>query len=671
MIIRRIEVLEPQLANKIAAGEVVERPASVVKELVENSLDAGATSVTVEIREGGAEYIRVTDNGSGIPAADVEKAFLRHATSKLRSIEGLDGIETLGFRGEALASIASVAHVSMRTRTEEDDYGTLISLDGGSVSENSPCGCPIGTNIEVRELFYNVPARLKFLRSSRAEAAAVGDYVSRLILGDTAVSFKFISNGKPVYHSPGDGSLENAILCVYGPEIAESIYPISYDDGYIMIEGFCGDESISKGNRIHQSVFVNGRYIRSQQISFAAQRAYNTRLMVGRFPFLVLNIRISPREVDVNVHPNKLTVRFRDEERVASAVMLAVREALNGGGRQPETLSVPEQRDEVRPNTDIYSAFRRERDRGEMHDAEPVIEKKETEAHQQITEIDPMDASSEFKSAVPFLETEHAEPKHGFEPETKTPATDISVKPAEQANTSGGEVYVRDSAISEPAAEYRDMNGVLHYDFTPKPAEAAVPVPISFGISPYTVIGAVFDTYIIVEQGDTVFYIDQHAAHERILYEKLIKDELKFDSQLLLVSEVITLTPSEFGVLTENMERFNELGFDIEEFGALSVSVHSIPTGVKKESVSRLVHDMIDILMKQGSVSELDLVRSSLIQASCKHAIKAGKSLNRDEIYEILSHYADGSTPLTCPHGRPVMLKYTKRDFEKLFKRIT
>ena len=351
MIIRRIEVLDPSLANKIAAGEVVERPASVVKELVENSLDAGASSVTVEIREGGIEYIRITDNGCGIPSEDVRTAFLRHATSKLRSVEGLDGIETLGFRGEALASIAAVAHVSMRTRTEEDEFGTLITVDGGAVSEVAPCGCPTGTNIEVRELFYNVPARLKFLKSARGEAAAVGDYVSRLILGDTRVSFKFINNGKPVYHSAGDGSLENAVCCIYGSEIAEHIKKIRYDDGYMLIEGYCGDETVARSTRTHQSIFVNGRYIRSASISYAAQRAYNTKLMVGRFPFLVLNIRISPREVDVNVHPNKLTVRFRDEDRVCSAVMLAVRDALNDNTPvEPAPARKPEP-------TDVYTVF--------------------------------------------------------------------------------------------------------------------------------------------------------------------------------------------------------------------------------------------------------------------------------------------------------------------------
>lgn len=657
MIIRKIHVLDPQLANKIAAGEVVERPASVVKELVENSLDAGATSVTIEIVNGGTEYIRVTDNGCGIQPEDVSTAFLRHATSKLRTAEGLDGIETLGFRGEALASIAAVAHVSMRTRTDDDESGTLINIDGGKVTENAPCGCPVGTNIEIRDLFYNVPARLKFLRSSRAEAAAVGDYVMRLILGNTAVSFKFISNGKPVYHSAGDGSLENALICVYGYDIEEHLKPVHYDDGYILIEGFCGDEDISKSNRIHQSIYVNGRYIRSQQIAYAAQRAYNTRLMVGRFPFLALNIRISPHEVDVNVHPNKLTVRFKDEERISSAVMIAVKEALENRSALEDAPNAYESTDE-KPG-DIYSVFKKKDEirpaadfsRGDKYASDS--ENTKTEIKDIIEKLKP---SSDLESA-PCTERKDVTETISSLPVLNTPYETP--------------VYLMDSASSAPAAEETDVNGVMHYSFSgKKEQETEKAEPISFGISPYTVIGAIFDTYIIVEQGDSVYYIDQHAAHERILYEKLIKNELKFDSQLLLSSVVIRLSPTEFACLCENMERFRELGFEIEEFGAMSVSVHSIPTGIGKGSIERLLHDMIDILLRQGSVSELDIVRSSLIQASCKHAIKGGHALNRDEIDQILSCYADGSTPLTCPHGRPVMLRYTKRDFEKLFKRI-
>lgn len=652
MIVRRITVLDPSLANKIAAGEVVERPASVVKELVENSLDAGASSVTVEIREGGAEYIRVMDNGCGIPEEDVKTAFLRHATSKLVSAEGLDGIETLGFRGEALASIAAVSRVTMRTRTENAEAGTSISIDGGTVKECLPCGCPFGTNIEVRELFYNVPARLKFLKSARAEAAAAGDYLLRLILGNTNVSFKFINNGKPVYHSAGDGSLENAVSCVYGADVTEHLRSVRYDDGYILIEGFCGDEFISRSNRIHQSIFVNGRYIRSQQLSYAAQRAYDTKLTVGRFPFLAVNVKISPREVDVNVHPNKLTVRFRDEERVSNAMFLAVRDALSGN-----TLFADDERfgaaagikpPEEQGRADLYKAF-------------GIPNRKDGGA---LTVETPLPAQPDTNAVSASSQTDH---KHDSAP---NPFSFGGIKPdftPETAKT----VYVKDSGSSPAALEASDVNGLNHYVFIPEEKPAAEKSEaIEFDISPYVIVGTVFDTYIIVEQNDSVFFIDQHAAHERILYEKLIRSELKFESQLLLTAKVVTLSPTDCSCLLENIERFRELGFEIEEFGATSVSIHAVPNGIRIESVEKLLHDMIEIIRLKGGVSELDLLRGSLIQSSCKHAIKAGMRLDDRGIRELLSHYADGSTPLTCPHGRPVMLSMSRRDFEKMFKRI-
>ncbi len=649
MNVRRIEILEPGLANKIAAGEVVERPASVVKELVENSLDAGATSVTIEIRDGGTEYIRITDNGCGITSDDVKTAFLRHATSKLYSAEGLDGIETLGFRGEALASIAAVSKVTMRTHTAQEDHGTLIRLEGGSVREFEPCGCPEGTSIEVSELFYNVPARLKFLRSARAEAAAVGDYVLRLILGNTGVSIKFINNGKPVYHSAGDSSLENALVCIYGPDISEHLKHVFYDDGYLRISGFCGDEYLAKGNRVWQSVFVNGRYIRSQQISYAVQRAYNTRLMVGRFPFFAFEIKLSPREVDVNVHPNKLTVRFRDEERITAAVTHAVREALERKGNALEEEPVPE----FEP---AYNVFKR--DGEEKHTGlSELLEEAENERRAET-------AAEETKQKYEYKPANR--PEYRKEEDNAAAFTE-QTKPS--CEPSG--IVMRDSGASAPAMTETDVNGVIHYTFTKphKESEERAEV-ISFDLAPYTVIGTAFDTYILVEQGDSVFCIDQHAAHERILYEKLIKNELRFESQILLTSVIVRLDPTDFSILTENIERFRELGFEIDEFGPMSVSVHAIPNGVRKENAEKLLGEMIDIVRRQGSVTELDVIRSSLIQSSCKHAIKAGQTLDEASIRNLLSHYADGSTPLTCPHGRPVMLRVSKRELEKMFKRI-
>jgi len=668
MTVKRIKVLEPEVANKIAAGEVAERPAAIVKELVENSLDAGASAVTVEIREGGIEYIRVSDNGCGIPADDVEKAFLRHATSKLTNAEGLDGIETLGFRGEALASIAAVSHVELRTRTADEDYGTRIVLNGGASDACLPCGCPLGTVIEVSELFYNMPARLKFLKSPRAEAGAVGDYLLRLILANTNVSIKFISNGKPVYHSAGDGSLLNALACVYGADVLEHVMPVHYDDGYVLIDGFCGDEHLSRSTRVQQSVFVNGRYVRSQQLSFAAQRAYNTRVMIGRYPFFALNIKLSPREVDVNVHPNKLSVKFKDEDRICTAASVALRDALAGSeGRhfvsvdnaleQSESLGITAHEATHEPSA-ASEAFSKAKPAPSQSDLYELFHNSYKHSGGAELQSKPMPMQSEPTAEYHLPEA--------FRDDGADQAGSVNeCKPLSQTLT------FNDSGSSGPAPAGYEAADVMTFDFRHKGDEPAYKAePITFDISPYTVIGVAFDTYIIVEQGDAVFYIDQHAAHERMLYERLTANKLRFDSQLLLTKQIINLTPTEFACIMQNIERFNELGFDIDEFGAASVSVQSVPFGVKTDSVEKLVHDMISIIEKHGALEELDLVRSELIRASCKHAIKAGQEISHEDIAEILNYYAKEGTPRTCPHGRPVMIRVSKRELEKLFKRI-
>lgn len=325
---KRIQVLSKHTANQIAAGEVVERPASIVKELVENSIDAGSTAITIEINGGGIDYIKITDNGSGILSEDVPTAFLRHATSKISSADDLGHISTLGFRGEALSSIAAVSLLTMRTRTKGSESGTEIHIEGGDIKECAECGCAEGTAIEVRNVFYNVPARLKFLKSQRAEGAAISDYAARAIMGNPGVSIKLLNNGKVIYHSPGDGQLRSAIFCIYGGEVLPHIKEVDYDDGRFRITGYVGTESISRPNRQQQSLYINSRYVRSQQISYGVQRAFDTRIMVGKFPFYVLDIGVNYEDVDVNVHPNKMEVRFKDEQGAVRAATIATRMAL-------------------------------------------------------------------------------------------------------------------------------------------------------------------------------------------------------------------------------------------------------------------------------------------------------------------------------------------------------
>lgn len=660
---KHINVLEPNIANKIAAGEVVERPASIVKELLENSLDAGATAITVEIRGGGVDYIRVTDNGAGIPAEDVPTAFLRHATSKLSTVEDLESIESFGFRGEALASIAAVSKVNMRTRTEDGDCGTHILIEGGVQTVLEPCACPVGTTIEVNELFYNVPARLKFIKNARTEAAAITDYVSRLMLANPDISIKLLNTGRTALQTNGGGDLANTILSVYGSSVFTSLYKVDHDDGYMRITGYVGGESIARSNRMQQSVFVNHRYIRSALVSNAVQRAFLTRLMNHRFPFLVLNITISSREVDVNVHPNKLSVRFKDEERIANTVARAITNALAGnpvsimngmdaisGAVRPEAKPAFFSEDEPKPRPDVEKEVRDIFKNGstgtQIHFPSDPSEKEEFEA---------LEAAAKTQPAV---------------------------KPGSFSLGDSGTVSVPDFAphqtpaysdpFSKPNKTYEELFGsvpIFHVGGEEKPKFTEKPEQLSLDTDTCRIIGTAFDTYIIVQQGDAIYYIDQHAAHERMLYEKLISGKLKFDSQLLAVPIIMTLDPVSFNCVAENIERFEEFGYSIDVSNEPNIKVDAVPN-LPDAKAERFLRDVIDTVIENKDAEEVDIVRSRIIKMSCKRAVKAGDSLDIRQLKSIVDAYTGDSVPLTCPHGRPVLIRITKTDLQKMFKRI-
>lgn len=721
---RRITVLEPNIANKIAAGEVVERPASIVKELAENSIDAGSKAITIEIRNGGIDYIRITDNGSGIAEDDVENAFLRHATSKLSSANDLEHIETLGFRGEALASICAVSKLTMRTRTEDGEYGKLIRIDGGVVVSNTPCGCPCGTTIEVTELFFNVPARLKFLKSSRGEAAMIGDYVTRLILSNPSIAIRFINNSKIIYQSPGDGKLEDALFCVYGNEIASRLYPLNYDDGYLRLTGYVGNEIIAKSTRTQQSLFVNRRYIKSQLISYAVQRAFDTRLMHGKFPFFVINMLISCYEVDVNVHPNKLSVRFKNEDRISFAVTRAISDALSGktdyAQSQETTEAMSPSNDAVSGShhisqNSLYRVFGKGLTNG-IKDVTTPNSQLDKFSNVNVNDVIELQTQSGTKpkdvGCVPNKNTNELPLSEadctievgqhildGANDQDELPKdslymsklesnaglnsardTSIREKDGEGDSAKASIQEKKDDTLGEPPGiEYALGNAqpvsfsgdIPVYSITPNYKSKSIEKPeqTQLSLNPYKVIGDAFDTYIIVQQDDSIYYIDQHAAHERMLYEKLIKNELRFDSQLLFVPEYVHLDPIYFEVLSENLERFKELGFDMELVSDTTVRINAVPNILSKDSEG-FIADAVSLIISNGKVSEIDLVRSNLIQASCKKAVKAGDRLESEEIEEILKTYASGTIPLTCPHGRPVIIKVSKTELQKRFKRI-
>lgn len=644
---KRINVLAPNIANKIAAGEVVERPASVVKELIENSIDAGSNAITVEIMNGGISYIRITDNGSGIDENDVETAFLRHATSKLSAADDLSHIETLGFRGEALASIAAVSKVKMRTRTQAAEYGTMICIEGGVVTAKEPSGCPCGTTIEVSELFFNVPARLKFLKSPRSEAALIGDYVMRLILSNPSVSIKFINNGKTIYQSAGDGSLENAVFCVYGTEVTANLFPVNYDDGYLKLTGYVGSESLARNSRSQQSLFVNHRYIKSATVSYSVQRAFDTRLMHGKFPFFILDMLVSSYEIDVNVHPNKLEIRFKDDQRIGNSVLRAVNAAIDYLPFDNASAAEPVLKSEAPKPEKLYNLFENKHD-GDNKSVE-------------------LSRESAFNSGDKSTYVVYSNDKD----------TNVPFIPDNTDSVSRVVLHDRGNS-SMPAFNFPSVQEVSDSGSIPvfsanndkkRSPEISKPEQILLCDSPYTVIGAAFDTYIIVQQQDNLFLIDQHAAHERMLYEKLIRDELRFDSQILLVPERITLDPVQYEILCENLERFTELGFSVQPLNGTMIRIDAVPSMVSSNAAG-FISDAVSVIADAGSVSELDLVRSKLIQIACKKALKAGDRLEKEEIYEIIEAYKNGATPMTCPHGRPVIISITKTDLQKRFKRI-
>jgi len=603
-----IRLLDAAVADKIAAGEVVERPASIVKELVENSIDAGSTSVTVDIINGGISSIRITDNGCGIPADEVATAFLRHATSKIFTEDDLYNIVTLGFRGEALASIAAVAKVQMLTRTAGSDYGTEVLINGGELERVNAAGCPEGTNIIVRDLFYNTPARRKFLKKSTQEAGYIGDMVSRLILAYPTISFKYITDGKTQLHSPGDGSMLSAIHAVYGKQIAENCISVDFTQDEIRIIGYLGNRELQKNNRSYQTLFVNDRYIKNTVIGAAVASAYEGRLNIGKFPFFVLRMELPPVFVDVNVHPNKLEVRFADGLPIYNIVHLAVKSTLR------------------------------------QHQEIPVLYPEEEETPEPL----------------PVISTEE-KPEQTY---SQDKPIDIPAMPLLYTNEAG---KIRDSGdgtnIIQPAAN-------MQTEPTQQPVQASM-ADVDLKDS-YHVLGQMFMTYIIIEGKTDAYIIDQHAAHERLLYERLYAQWNKGEvaSQSLLLPQVLSLNHTEYRLVEGLLPFLQELGYDIAPIGGLSLGIKAIPLLLGQTDTAAMITSLLDENNSMRSYKTADLKREKLMQIACKSAVKAGDSLTQAEVSQLMRLIKDEHVPLSCPHGRPILIKLTQRELELRFKRI-
>lgn len=631
----KIVVLDELTSNQIAAGEVVERPASVAKEMIENSLDAGATSVTVEIQNGGISYLKIADNGSGIAKDDMELAFERHATSKIRSANDLNSISSFGFRGEALASVASVAEVEVTSRQENSDIGNRLVIKGGRILEQTESASNRGTTMVVRNLFYNTPARYKFLKKDYTEAGYVEDVVSKMALIHSDVAFKYINAKKVIIQTNGDGNIINAVYNIYGKDIARNIIPFEFELDNVKVSGVAGNASTGRSNRTNQIFFVNGRYIKNKTISTAIENAYQTIVPEGKFPFVVVNVEISNELVDVNVHPAKTEVRFSDESSIYRAVYNAVRGAVLERDLVPE---MEETSDDELPKRDVVELFQSLPKVETKFFSENLVHKSDATTYSSMKSNN---AGSNFSSSY---SSNGKNFKDSYRPVT-LPTTNVSLQEKR-------EVY---EPIKERNESIFNSEAVDVKDF----------------VKDYKIIGVVFSTYIILQQRDEFYIIDQHAAHERVMYERLVKKvrEKQKNKQILMIPEVIELKKNEFDLVAANLELFDKTGFELEEFGGNSYKISAVPSEISMADIKEIFFDLIDSLNRESGVVENDKVEYFIFTMACKAAVKANMNLDYREIETLIDEMMKLNNPFTCPHGRPTAIRMTKSELERKFKR--
>ena len=668
-----IQVLDQVTIDKIAAGEVIERPASIVKELVENAIDAGASSVTVEIKDGGIDFIRVTDNGCGIAHDEVRSAFLRHSTSKIRNVEDLLRISSLGFRGEALSSIAAVTKTELITKEEDAEAGTKYVIEGGKEVSLEETGAPNGTTFLVYQLFHNVPARRKFLKTPVTEAGHVQDLLIHLALSHPEVAFLFKNNNQEKLRTSGNGKLKDVIYNVYGRDIAANLLEMDYETGGLRITGYLGKPVITRGNRNFENLFVNGRYVKSAMISKALEDAYKDFTMQHKFPFAVLHFHVDGETIDVNVHPTKMELRFQRQQEVYGAVYEGVHRRL----LEPELIqqaSVPEPVTEVRKKEakeeKKESPFLlKPRDGGVGTDAGTQTDTANTPERQdedyfirkmkeRVTAYHERMSSAEVSDRQGVYRPEKQERKIR---ETVKYAAEMP-EDTGKAPKAAEEAHDALEKIPEAAREKSRQLDLFEENFLKRDVRAQ-----------YKLIGQVFDTYWLVQFQDSLYIIDQHAAHERVLYERTLKgmSTREFTSQYLSPPIILTLTMQEARLLEENMDRFTSIGFEIEPFGPEEYAVRAVPDNLfgiaKKELLTEMLDDLADGLNTSMTPEMIDEKVASM---SCKAAVKGNSRLSSQEVDELIRELLTLDNPYHCPHGRPTIIAMTKRELEKKFKRI-
>ena len=767
-----IVLLDDLTINKIAAGEVIERPASVIKEMVENSIDAGANNITVEIKNGGISYIKVTDNGKGIAQDDMEIAFERHATSKIRSAEDLSTVTSMGFRGEALASIAAIANVEMISKTENQEIGYRIVAEGGDVLEKEEAGCRTGTSITVKNLFFNTPVRYKFLKKDYTESGYIEDAITRIALVHPEISIKLINTGKTIIQTNGSGDLKSVIYNIYGKNIAEGILPIKYEYEDIKVEGVIGKPEIARSNRSNQLFFVNKRYIKDKTLSAATEQAYKGMIPIGKFGFVVLDIEMNPAKVDVNVHPAKLEVRFEEESKVFQAVYHAIKDALLKGdlvadtAKEGETLqndkglfqlrntnngqirAYIEKESEIKTNAkeekenikkDIANIIT---DTGKPINTTDILEKlknlrqtikKEVEENpgiklnnnyiemdKQLTNKENSEKEEKEKTVEVNAIIENTQEENNKEnnknisqeneQEIKTSENQYSEKQETAENSENEQnIISQEKDIEEKKETLKELekqieklednknNEPLDFDemyqklFNTKPIKEetkeenktnAIDIVKDntslfekieeYKKIPYKFIGIVFKTYIILEMGKEMYILDQHAAHERIMYEKVKKNyysDSSKDSQMLLLPDVITLTHKEMDIAKENIPMFEKAGFSLEEFGENTIKLTGVPTVCIDLDTKDLFLETLDEINTVARTAKQEKEEKFIATVACKAAVKAHMALTKEEVDSLMDKLLELPNPFTCPHGRPTAIKMTQYDIEKKFAR--
>ena len=758
---RKIAVLDQNTIDKIAAGEVVERPSSVVKELVENAIDAGATAVTVEITDGGKKLIRITDNGAGIEADQIPLAFLRHATSKIEKVEDLEQIASLGFRGEALSSIAAVSQVELITKTPSAVSGSRYIIEGGVEHSLEELGAPEGTTFLVRNLFYNTPARSKFLKSDMTEANYIHTLMEQLALSHPEISFKYIQNRQVKLHSSGNYSVKDVIYSVYGRDITKALLDAEFENDFMKITGFVGKPEIARGNRSFENYYINGRYVKNNIITKAIESAYKGFLMQHKFPFVSLQIQMEGNDLDVNVHPAKREVRFAREQEVYEAVYDTVRKALTGkemipkvsvGRPEPETketpvksVSVPEpfekkRREQLYGHTEkemqetgisgdraysgagsfvskktkswmerpayqstvkepsvsysashttetkkpqVFSASEEDLFQGTLREKQEEELKRETETKLPAEENRELKNTgrSQMKNTVPVSQNTNQKKEHWISEKEKPESGDFLSEPAEITHTSDSPEKTAQnletviSVETEPgiSAAESDQNSHEMAEQEPRQLELfeeKLLAPESR--ERIRLVGQIFDTYWLAQFGDNFYIIDQHAAHEKVYYERLVKSfqEKTVDSQYLNPPLIVTLNLQEENILKENQKYFSQFGFEIEEFGGKEYRISAVPATLYGFSEEALFLEMLDQLSGSGEKDALDIFASRLATMACKAAVKGNHAMSAKEAEKLIDELLTLDNPYHCPHGRPTIISMTRTELEKKFKRI-